>query len=184
MVIEIHSSWQGLIWTLLPAFRASLSIHQVFEVALKSPSEMLSATRLAHGRSAVHCEGWSHWAIPSAHPAGSKMWLTWLYFHLILGKKLKLQSGAYPRYFCDLGPSRSTHFPSSAARYLDLRSRSVGLILVFLYVPSCHFTTPTAVNWCIARFVSVYIYIYIYTYIYIYMYQRKFSGRNFRVTDF
>ena len=29
------------------------TLHHVFEVALKSPNEMLSVTRLAHGRSAI-----------------------------------------------------------------------------------------------------------------------------------
>ena len=48
------------------------TLHHVFEVALKSPNEMLSITCLAHGRSVVHFEGRSHWAIPSAAPDGSK----------------------------------------------------------------------------------------------------------------
>ena len=72
---------------------------------------------------------------------------------------MRLQSGACPQHFF-LRPwafqvnalskqcSKATLFD---ARYLDLRRRRKGLILVFLYVPSCRFTTQTAVNWCIAR---------------------------------
>ena len=140
----------GKVWFKLFYQRPDLhwlySIHHVFELALTSPNEMLSGTRLAHGRSAIHCEGRSHWAIPSAAPAGSKTWLTWLYFHLHSRQEIEITKRGQPPAL--LRPwafhvnalskqcSKATLFD---ARYLDLRSRRDGLILVFLYVPSCHF---------------------------------------------
>ena len=140
----------GKVWFKLFYQRPDLhwlySIHHVFELALTSPNDMLSGTRLAHGRSAIHCEGRSHWAIPSAAPAGSKTWLTWLYFHLHSRQEIEITKRGLPPAL--LRPwafhvnalskqcSKATLFD---ARYLDLRSRRDGLILVFLYVPSCHF---------------------------------------------
>ena len=110
----------GKVWFKLFYQRPDLhwlySIHHVFELALTSPNEMLSGTRLAHGRSAIHCEGRSHWAIPSAAPAGSKTWLTWLYFHLHSRQEIEITKRGLPPALLRPWAFHVNALPSSAAK--------------------------------------------------------------------